>query len=174
MGHEQDVTELKTDNSTSYVIINNTVQQKHSRDMDMIFYWVKDRVEQDQFNAGWVPGDTNMGDYFTNHHPPAHHKRMRAYYLHDTHSPMIIHDTRLAILRGCVDTPPISRPNRAPSALQYGPEHSCTISQSHYRHTSIVYAHTTGYSITPLSQMIHRKPNRSVHTQQCNHTYTHI
>jgi hypothetical protein len=32
--------------------------------MDMKLYWVKDRVEQDQFNVGWVPGDTNMGDYF--------------------------------------------------------------------------------------------------------------
>jgi hypothetical protein len=30
--------------------------------MDMIFYWFKDRVEQDQFNVGWTPGDTNMGD----------------------------------------------------------------------------------------------------------------
>jgi hypothetical protein len=28
--------------------------------MDMRFYCVKDRVEEDQFNVGWVPGDTNM------------------------------------------------------------------------------------------------------------------
>jgi hypothetical protein len=50
--------------------------------MDMRLYWVKDRVEQDQFNVGWTPGDTNMGDYFTKHNYPAHHKRMRPYYLH--------------------------------------------------------------------------------------------
>jgi hypothetical protein len=38
--------------------------------MDMRFYWVKDRVEQDQFIVGWAPGDdTNMGDYYlTKHH----------------------------------------------------------------------------------------------------------
>jgi hypothetical protein len=97
MGHEQDATDLKTDNSTADGIINNTVQQKRSKAMNIILL-VKDRVEQDQFNVGWAPGDTNMGDYFTKHHSPAHHKRMRAYYLHDKHSPMIRNGTRLAIL----------------------------------------------------------------------------
>jgi hypothetical protein len=42
--------------------------------MDMIFYWVKDRVEQDQFNVGRAPGDTTVGDYFTKHNSTAHHK----------------------------------------------------------------------------------------------------
>jgi hypothetical protein len=52
MGHEQDSTELKNDNTTADGIINNTVQQKLSKAMDMRLYWVKDRVEQDQFNVG--------------------------------------------------------------------------------------------------------------------------
>jgi hypothetical protein len=98
MGHKQDTTELKTDNSTIDGIINNTVQQKRCKTMDMIFYWVKDKVEQDQLNVGWATGDTNMGDYFTNHHSPAHHKRTLPFYLHDKHSPLTRHDTRLAIL----------------------------------------------------------------------------
>jgi hypothetical protein len=76
MGHKQDATELKTDNSTAYDIINNTVQQARSKAMDMIFYWVKDRVEQDQFNVGWVPGDTTIGDYLIKHHSPAHRKAL--------------------------------------------------------------------------------------------------
>jgi hypothetical protein len=78
MGHKEDATEIKTDNSTADGMINNTVQQKRSKAMDMIFYWVKDRVEQEQFNEGWAPGDTNMDDYFTKHHSPAYHKRMIA------------------------------------------------------------------------------------------------
>jgi hypothetical protein len=45
-----------------------------------------------------VPGDTSMGDYFIKYHSPAHHKCMIPYYLHDKHSPMIRHDTRLAIM----------------------------------------------------------------------------
>jgi hypothetical protein len=67
MGHNQDAIELKTDNTTEDGVINSTVQQKRSKAMDMIFYWVKDIVEQGQFKFGWAPGDTNMGDYFTNH-----------------------------------------------------------------------------------------------------------
>jgi hypothetical protein len=85
--------------------------------MAMVFYWIKDRVEQGQFNVGWAPGDTNMGDYFTKHHSPAHHKLMIPYYLHDKHYPTIRHDTRLAILQGCVDLSPRRQPDRALSAL---------------------------------------------------------
>jgi hypothetical protein len=44
MGHKQDATDLTTDNTTVDGIINNTVQQKHSKAMEMRFYWVKDRV----------------------------------------------------------------------------------------------------------------------------------
>jgi hypothetical protein len=77
MGHKQDATELKTDNTTADGIINNTFQQNCTKAMDIILYWVNDRVEQDQFNVDWAPGDTNIGDYFTKHHSPAHHKCMR-------------------------------------------------------------------------------------------------
>jgi hypothetical protein len=126
MGHNQDATDLTTDNTTADGIINNTFQKKLSKAMDMRFYWVKDRVEKKQFNVGWAPGNTNLGDCFTKHHSPAHHKHMSPYYLHGKHSPMIRHDTRLAILRGCVDTPPqlstrpgTIRPNlRAKTQLQ--------------------------------------------------------
>jgi hypothetical protein len=78
MGHNQDAKELKNYYTTSDGIINSTVQKERSKAMDMRFYWVKDRVEQDQFNVGWAPGDTNMGDYFTK--PPSHHTRMIPYY----------------------------------------------------------------------------------------------
>jgi hypothetical protein len=135
MGHNQDATELKTDNTTTYGIFNNTVQQKHSKAMDMRFYWVKDIVEQDQFNVGWAPGDTNMGDYFTKHHSQADRKCMRPYFLHDKHSQMIRHDTILAILRGCVDIYPSSQPYRALSSLNYGLTPTCNLSQAHHRHT---------------------------------------
>jgi hypothetical protein len=37
MGHNQDATELKTDNTTADGIINNTVQQKRSKAMDVRF-----------------------------------------------------------------------------------------------------------------------------------------
>jgi hypothetical protein len=37
MGHNQDATEPKTDNTTADDIINSTVQQKRSKEMDMRF-----------------------------------------------------------------------------------------------------------------------------------------
>jgi hypothetical protein len=168
-GHNQDATDLTTDNTTSDGIINNTVQQKISKEMYMRFYWVKDRVEQDQFNVGLTPGDTNLGDYFTKHHSPAHQKRMIPYYLHDKHSSMIRHDTILAILRGCIDTPPRSQPDRALSALNYGLTPICNLSQSRYGCTSIACAHTTGDSNTHLSHVSYRNLLRSQYKQGCNH-----
>jgi hypothetical protein len=41
IGHKQDATELKTDNYTADIIINNTVHQKRSKAIKIIFYWVK-------------------------------------------------------------------------------------------------------------------------------------
>jgi hypothetical protein len=153
IGHNQDTTELKTNNTTEDGIINNTVQQKRSKAMDMRFYWVKDRVEQDQFNVGWAPDDNNMRDYFTKHHSPAHHQCMRPYYLHDKHSPMTRQSTRLAILRGCVDIDPNSQTDRTLFALNYGLTPNCNLSQSHHRHMPIACAYTTGNSNTNLSQV---------------------
>jgi hypothetical protein len=143
----------------------------------MRFYLVEDRVEQGQFNVGWAPGDTNMGDYFTKHHSPAHHKRMRPYYLHDKHSPMIRNDTRLAILRGCVNTPPRSHPDRALSALKHGRTPTCNLSQSCNKRTPIACAHTTGNSNTNLSQVSYINLLRSQYKQgcnQCEHSHTQV
>jgi hypothetical protein len=174
MGHNQDATNLTTGNNTADGIINNTVQQKRYKAMDMRFYWIKDRVEQKQFNVGWAPGNTNLGDYFTKHHSLAHHKCMMPYYLHGKHSPMIRHDTRLAILRGCVDISPSSQPDRALSALSYVLKPICNLSQSCYGHTPIACAHTTGNSNTHLSQVSYRNLLRHQYKQECNQgEYSH-
>jgi hypothetical protein len=62
MVHNQDATDLTTDTTTADGIINNTVQQKRSTATEMRFYWIKYRVDQKQFNVGWAPGNTNLGD----------------------------------------------------------------------------------------------------------------
>ena len=61
----------------------------------MRFYWLKDRVEQGQFKIFWEPGDENWADYFTKHHPPSHHIKVRPVYLMEKSSP--------SDLQGCVD-----------------------------------------------------------------------
>ena len=42
----------------------------------MRFYWVRDRVNQNQFMIYWRPGANNVGDYVSKHHSPAYHQTM--------------------------------------------------------------------------------------------------
>ena len=49
--------------------------------MDMQFRWLRNREAQGQFKIYWQPGGTNLTDYFTKHHLPAHHVNVRAEFL---------------------------------------------------------------------------------------------
>ena len=50
--------------------------------MDMHFEWLLDREQQGQFKIYWRPGKImNLADYFTKHHPPAHHRNVRDIFL---------------------------------------------------------------------------------------------
>ena len=84
MGHKQPHTgtPIETDNSTAHGILHATVRMKRSKAFDMRYHWLQDRVAQGQFNLYWAPGKQNDADYFSKHHPPAHHKLMRPKYLH--------------------------------------------------------------------------------------------
>jgi hypothetical protein len=87
---------------------------------------------------------------------------------------MIRHDTRLEILRGCVDIPPSSQPDRALSALTYGLKPSCNLSQLCYGRTPIACAHTTGNSNAHMSQVSYRNLLTSQYKQGCNQgEYSH-
>ncbi len=83
MGHPQPATPIQADNACAVGLANDTVKQKRSKAIDMRFYWVRDRVKQGQFIIYWKKGVENDADYFTKHHPPAHHRRMRSRYLHE-------------------------------------------------------------------------------------------
>jgi hypothetical protein len=47
MGHPQPPTQIQTDNSASYGILNNKANQKLSKAMYMRFYWVKTGLHKD-------------------------------------------------------------------------------------------------------------------------------
>jgi hypothetical protein len=81
MGHPQPRTPIQTDNTTAEGVINNKIQPKRTKAMDMRFHWLRDREAQGQFKIYWRPGGTNLADYFTKHHPPAHHVNVRAEFL---------------------------------------------------------------------------------------------
>jgi hypothetical protein len=84
LGHTQPPTIIVTNNECAKGIANGTVKQKRSKAIDMRFYWIRDRVAQQQFQILWKKGANNLADYFTKHHPPTHHKQMRPLYLQET------------------------------------------------------------------------------------------
>jgi hypothetical protein len=75
-------TRITTDNSTADGFANDQTKIKRSKVMDMRFYWIQDRVSQGQFTVHWQKGSDNLADYFTKHHPPAHHILMQPIYIH--------------------------------------------------------------------------------------------
>ena len=77
LGHPQPPTPIQTDNSTACGVVNNEVQPKATKAMDMRFYWLKDRESQKQFKIYWRKGALNRGDYPTKHHPASHHQAIR-------------------------------------------------------------------------------------------------
>jgi hypothetical protein len=91
MGHPQlpTGTPLETDNSTANGILHANVRLKRSKAFDMRYFWLRDRVNQKQFNLYWRRGSDNSADYFSKHHSPQHHKNVRPLYLLST----IIYDS---------------------------------------------------------------------------------
>jgi hypothetical protein len=104
LGHTQHPTPMETDNNTATGYINSIIKKKRTKAMDMRFYWIKDRVKQGQFNVYWGQGFQNLADYFTKHHSPAHHKRIRDVYIHAGEQPINRKEIRDSALRGCVNT----------------------------------------------------------------------
>jgi hypothetical protein len=102
LGHIQPMTPLRTDKSTAFGILNETIKQKRSKAMDMRYHWLTDRVCQQQFDVYLRPGRENLGDYHTKHHSAQHHKDMRGLILHQAKS--------LWVLRGCVKLLPLPQP----------------------------------------------------------------
>ena len=50
MGHPQPATPLEIDNTTAYGIITKQLLPRRSKAIDMRYYWLRDRENQDQFN----------------------------------------------------------------------------------------------------------------------------
>ena len=81
LGHPQPPTPVQVDNTTAEGFANDTIKQKRSKAFDMRFYWIKDRVQQNQYMIYWKPGSTNKADYFTKFHSPQVHRTMRPFFL---------------------------------------------------------------------------------------------
>ena len=81
MGHKQPRNPVQTENSTAEGVINNKMQPKLTKAMDMHLSWLRCRLAQSQFLLHWCPGPINYEDYWTKHNPTAHHKHLVSYFL---------------------------------------------------------------------------------------------
>ena len=86
LDHPQPPTPVKTDNSTANGFIHDNIHQKKSKSWDMRYYWLRDRMTQQQFNFFWDKGSNNEADHFTKHFPASYHRIKRSRYVQDQHS----------------------------------------------------------------------------------------
>ena len=77
MGHHQPKTPMQTDNTTALGVVNNNIQARRTKAMDMRFHWLRCRDSQGQFRYYWMPGPTNLADYWTKHFCAKHRTSMR-------------------------------------------------------------------------------------------------
>jgi hypothetical protein len=160
--------------------------------MDMRYYWIQDRIDQGQFDISWAPSDTHLGDYFTKHHSLSHHKRLSPFYLHIQADPMVRHNTKHHVLRGCVNlcttsqTDNLPVPSLGPHPCDYTgvpmqvivptlrPPFSST-GQSYTGSTAILksrIAATTRYSALRVSTMSYSQIQKTV-ASRCSAVRTH-
>ena len=59
MRHPKPPTPIQTGNSTSNGVVNNIIQPRKMKAMDMTCHWLRDRMNQLQFIFHWRPGPTN-------------------------------------------------------------------------------------------------------------------
>jgi hypothetical protein len=78
MGHPQPQTPVQTNNTTAEGVINNKIQSKQMKMMYTSFHWFCNCEAQSQFQIYCHPRKSNLADYFTEHHPPAHHVNVRS------------------------------------------------------------------------------------------------
>jgi hypothetical protein len=64
-------------NTTALRVLNNNIQPRRTKAMDMRFHWLRCCEAQRQFLFFWRPGPTNRADYWTKHHWAAHHIEKR-------------------------------------------------------------------------------------------------
>ena len=83
LGHPQPATPLQVNNQTAAGFANDNIKHRHSKAVDMRFHWIQDHNQQGQLIVFWAPCKTNLANYITKHHLPAHHFDMRKVFFHD-------------------------------------------------------------------------------------------
>ena len=84
MVYSQPPTPVATDNTEENSIMNGTGKQKRYRAIDIIFYWLRERIQQNYFRIFWEEGNKTPADCVTKHHLIWYHRTMQPRYLKPT------------------------------------------------------------------------------------------
>ncbi len=115
MSHKQPQTPMQTNNTTALGVVNNNIQPRRTKAMDMRFHWLRDPEAQRQFRFLWQPGPTNRAGYWTKHHCAAHHIKKRPEIL----TPKIVLEALRASVKRTPNFQQLALPSNKPS--QYAP-----------------------------------------------------
>jgi hypothetical protein len=63
--YPQPPTLLRVDNTVAWGLANGSINAKRSKSMDMRFFWLINRVQQEQFRVAHIAGKYNFSDHFT-------------------------------------------------------------------------------------------------------------
>jgi hypothetical protein len=70
----------------------------------MQYFCLLDRESQQQFKFYWQPGQENLGDYPSKHHPAEIHQHVRPYYVHmDTSCTLLPRAMKPSTRGGCAE-----------------------------------------------------------------------
>ena len=109
IGYPQPSTEILCDNKCAVGLASNTVTPKQTKSIHMQFHWIRDRVQQKQFNVTWRKGSHNLADYFTEALPIHIHKHLIRLLVHIPLTPCSTYQTphaRRSHIRHNVSFPP--------------------------------------------------------------------
>ena len=79
--HPQPPTPMETDNTIAHGFTHSNIKIRKAKAWDMKYHWLRDRETHKELDIYWREGKKNDSDYFTKHHPPDHHKKMRSRYI---------------------------------------------------------------------------------------------
>ena len=67
MGHPQPPTPIHCDDKKAVGIANDTIKKQRSWSMEMLYFWIPDKVKRKKFDVKWYPGQENLADYLMKH-----------------------------------------------------------------------------------------------------------
>ena len=81
MGHQKTPTPVMIESAAGEVFVNDNTQKRTYRAIDMILYWVQDRVRQVHFLVYWEKVQDNLADQFTKNNLTEYHCETRITYI---------------------------------------------------------------------------------------------